>query len=689
MSRPTSYGADGPATDPNTVLVHLRRGASSASATDAASDAGVQSSRFISSVGVAVVDTTGRRSSEVSAALRADPRVELVEPNRMRYASGDPNDPLFFDQTHLFNSRLPAAWDVTHGNSSTVIAVLDSGVDLNHPDLVARIVAGRDIVNNDANPTDDNGHGSAVAGIAAADSDNNVGVAGSAWDAKIMPVKVLGADGGGTDADIAAGIEWAVDAGAKIINMSLGGPGSSQTLANAVNYATANGVLMIAASGNESTDVPSFPAAYDAVVAVGAADRYGDVVAFSNRGPHLDVVAQGVGIVTTAMETLPGEGDDYVSIAGTSAAAPIVSGVAALVTAKNPSFTPAQIASKLASTAIDRGPSGIDDHYGSGLLDAYAAVGGKTAGSPPQAVRDAEEPNDTASSAGPIGEEQTSTLTPEGDIDWFYVDAPQAGTITVTVSPPAEDDGEGTQTVDPVISAWSPSFGSMGSFDSAGAGTSEVAIVQVAAAGRYRFRVSNYSSSRSTGTLPAPDPYSVSSVFVPAAVEETVGELLWVKDASPAAFSRNASASVSPTVTFARVVSEASAESSSNVKLIDAKTGSAVSASRVYDAGTKTVTVDPAASLVVGRSYVINVTGVTDGASTMSETFTSRFTVTPPTFPNDLAADFNKDGFEDVAIGVPGEDVNGRVDGGVVHVLYGSASGPSGSGSQIWHQNSG
>jgi hypothetical protein len=670
------------------VLVHLRRGASSASAKDVAADAGVKASRFISSVGVAVVDTNGRRSSDVAAELRSDPRVELVEPNRMRYAAGDPNDPLFFDQTHLFNSRLPAAWDVTHGSPSTVIAVLDSGIDANHPDLVGRIVAGRDIVNNDATPTDDNGHGTAVAGVAAADSDNNIGVAGSAWDAKIMPVKVLGADGAGSDADIASGIEWAVDAGAKILNMSLGGPGSSATLANAVNYATSNGVLMVAASGNESTDVPSFPAAYDAVVAVGATDWYGDVAAFSNRGPHVDLVAQGVGMVTTASESLPSTEDDYASFAGTSFSAPLVAGVAALVKAKNPTFTPAQIASRLRSTAIDRGPSGIDDHYGWGLLDAYAAVGGKTAGFPPQAVRDDEEPNDTAASAGAIAVEQTSTISPEGDLDWFYVDAPQAGTITVTVTPPAADDGQGVLTFDPLITAWSPTFVSMGAFDASGGGAPEIAALQVADAGRYRFRVSNFATSRSTGGLHAPDAYSISSGFVPAAVEATFDDPLWVKDVSPAPFSRNAAASVQPVVTLTQTVTEASAESSSNVKLIDAKTGSALSASRTYDNAAKTVTIAPSASLVVGRSYMIRVTGITDGETSMSDTFTSHFTVTPPTFPDDLVADFNKDGFEDVAIGVPGEDIAGKVDGGAVHVLYGSASGVSGSGSQFWHQDS-
>ncbi|MGH9249620.1 MAG: S8 family serine peptidase, partial [Acidimicrobiales bacterium] len=215
---------------------------------------------------------------------------------------------------------------------------------------------------------DDHGHGTMVAGIAGARTNNAAGVAGVTWSGRIMPVKVLDASGTGTDADVAAGIVWAADHGAQIINLSLGAPGASKTLQAAIDHARARNIVVVAAAGNEASDVPHWPAAADGVVAVGATTASGDLAGFSNYGSWVDVVAPGVNITSTA----PGGG--YAIGSGTSFSSPIVAGVAALAWAAHPAADAVTIASRLSSTAIDLGLPGVDLTFGSGLVDALAAV---------------------------------------------------------------------------------------------------------------------------------------------------------------------------------------------------------------------------------------------------------------------------------------------------------------------------
>src|SRR4051812_43092853 len=203
--------------------------------------------------------------------LAASPGVVYAEPNHTRTLMRISNDPVLGQQWALRNIHAPEAWDITTGADVT-IALLDTGVSASHPDLKGKVLRGHDFANNDDDANDDEGHGTYTAGVAAANSNNGTGIAGVCWGCKILPVKVLNRRGQGDDADIAAGIRWAVDQGARIISMSLGGPDDTDVIRDAVAYAHDHNVLIIAASGNgqEDGNKPNYPAAYPSVLAVAA-----------------------------------------------------------------------------------------------------------------------------------------------------------------------------------------------------------------------------------------------------------------------------------------------------------------------------------------------------------------------------------------------------------------------------------
>jgi thermitase len=257
--------------------------------------------------------------------LRRLSYVEYAEPNYIVRAFETPNDPQFPSQWNLSKIRCEAGWDLTHGSSSVVIAIIDTGVDLTHPDLEPKLVQGTDIRNGDTVPQDDNGHGSHVAGIAAAATNNNIGVAGVGWDCKIMPVKVLGSTGSGSLSDAAEGVVWAADHGAKVENLSLGSPSGTSTMANAVSYAWTHNVLVVAAAGNDGSYAPNYPAGYDNAIAVGASDPNDVRAEFSNFGSWVDVAAPGTGIPSTYKD------GGYRVLSGTSMACPHVAGLGALL----------------------------------------------------------------------------------------------------------------------------------------------------------------------------------------------------------------------------------------------------------------------------------------------------------------------------------------------------------------------
>jgi type VII secretion-associated serine protease mycosin len=325
-----------------------------------------------------VVDApAGRTAEQFARTYRGRNGVTYAEPDRIRTAQFAVDDPLYGSQWGLPRVGAPSAWNVTRG-AGVVVAVIDTGVDFTHPDLRASLLTtcGYDFVNRDADPTDDNGHGTHVSGIVAATANNGLGGCGAAPEAKVMPIKVLGADGSGSDSDVALGIRWAASHGAKVINMSLGGEGSSYTIDQAVAYAESRDVVIVAAAGNGDgahnplylTDF--YPASAPGVLGVGATTSSDGIAPFSNYGPYVDVSAPGVDILSTTF----GPAHGYASWSGTSMATPFAAGALALIRSRFPSYTWDQAAARLESTARDLGAPGRDDHFGYGRIDIASAV---------------------------------------------------------------------------------------------------------------------------------------------------------------------------------------------------------------------------------------------------------------------------------------------------------------------------
>ncbi len=355
----------------NEILVRFASSAGDAqTATDACfANEQVQPAFAIAEIGATVLTLGDISVSEAVARAKACPSILLAEPNYRLHATDTfPNDTYWHNQYGLVAVRAPQGWDISTGSAAVTIAVIDTGVALTHPDLAAKIVAGYDFVNNDDIPQDDNGHGTHVAGIAAASSNNGVGVAGVSWHARIMPVKVLDAAANGSFANAAAGIIWATDHGAQIINLSLGGTSDSVIFQDAIDYAYHHGVMLIAASGNSGSNFVLYPARYPNVMAVGATDANNALAPFSNYGAEIDVVAPGVDIFSTWL------GGNYQNDSGTSMSAPYVAGLAAILRGIPGSGSPANLAWAMKTTALDLGVSGRDDYYGDGLIQMDAAI---------------------------------------------------------------------------------------------------------------------------------------------------------------------------------------------------------------------------------------------------------------------------------------------------------------------------
>ncbi len=307
----------------------------------------------------------------VAQALLRTGTAEYVEPNHLAYAVTVPNDPIY--QWSLSSVNAFAGWDATTGSPNVVIAIVDTGVDYNHPDLSGKCVAGYDFVNNDSRPLDDYWHGTHVAGIAGASTNNGQGIAGIGWQCRIMPVKVLGADGTGSYWNVAQGIIYAADHGAHVINLSLAGPYNDSTEADAVRYALGKGCVVVAAVGNQGGVGYNYPAAYDGVIGAAALASDNTRASFSNYNASVDIAAPGVDVISCTLSSSPG--GPYTTASGTSMAAPHVAGLAALIRSLHPDWTNTQIADQICRTADDLGPSGRDNYYGWGKINLARALG--------------------------------------------------------------------------------------------------------------------------------------------------------------------------------------------------------------------------------------------------------------------------------------------------------------------------
>ena len=339
------------------------------------------------SVGYAIVKTDDPSS------LSGIEGVKSIEPEKIFTLQSEesvPNDPLYPIQWNYPMIQMPQAWTIAKGASTVVVAVIDSGTRPDHPDLSGRLLSGYDVYNDDNDPIDEPpagklSHGTHVTGTIASSTDNLEGVSGMIWSSYpvLLPVKVFEYDEYGrsvtTESILAKGIHYAVDHGAKIINMSLAGPDSS-VVAAAVQYASENEVLMIAASGNYSSSSPYYPASYEEVISVGAVDNTMQRAGYSNYGASLDFVAPGGSSSSQILSTCYSstEGNDYLYMTGTSMAAPHVTGLAALLMAEGYAGKDGSgeeiIRKILRETALDLGESGWDPYYGFGLVQAYDSL---------------------------------------------------------------------------------------------------------------------------------------------------------------------------------------------------------------------------------------------------------------------------------------------------------------------------
>jgi subtilisin family serine protease len=353
---------------------------------------------------------TAAQMKQTIESLQADPNVIYAEPDYVRRAWFVPNDPSYStsgswgqnypDLWGLKKIGTTAAWDTTRGQG-TVVAVVDTGIDYNHPDIQANVwtnpheIAGNGIDDDhngyvddvrgwdfigpnaqtpepDNDPFDGFGHGTHVAGTIAATGNNNLGVVGVAWRAKVMALKGLDDSGGGTDSSLSTAIIYAADQGADVINASWGGPGVSQTITDAVNYAHSLGAVFVAAAGNQAMDVNDFsPPNLPNAIAVSALSPPGGnaLSSFSNFGNKVELAAPGEDILSLEAGT-----GGYVRFDGTSVAAPHVSGVAALVIAQHPTFSTDEVRQVLRVAATNLGIAGKDDSFGYGRLNAAQAV---------------------------------------------------------------------------------------------------------------------------------------------------------------------------------------------------------------------------------------------------------------------------------------------------------------------------
>ncbi|MBX4187014.1 MAG: S8 family peptidase [Candidatus Doudnabacteria bacterium] len=346
---------------------------------------------------------------EILQKLKADPRIAYAEPDvRVKAFTIAANDPFFTTdasleerQWYLEKTHVPEAWDYTKGSNTVIVAIVDTGIHATHIELNdGRVIEGYDAINSRiiqaGSNSDDNGHGTAVAGVIGAIPNNSRGIAGINWDIKLMPVKALQADGSGDLSAVASGIVWAVDHNANIINLSLGGTnfGSDRALSDAITYAYNHGALIVAAAGNDTADhglnldsSPVYPVCgdngQDMVLGVAATDVNDQKASFSNYGAScIDISAPGKKIVTTAY--LPSEDSNNILIygSGTSLAAPMVSGIAALLKAKNPNFSNVDIKNIIKTTADDIYPlnqtscnsTSCNGFLGKGRINAQRAL---------------------------------------------------------------------------------------------------------------------------------------------------------------------------------------------------------------------------------------------------------------------------------------------------------------------------
>lgn len=362
-------GAAGPDTSPASfvagrILVMPRAGLADAALAGILKEHGGGKGRRIGASALHIVDLPAGNEKGAVDRLARHPHIKFAELDRRIAPGFASNDPYFGSQWHLGHIGASTAWDAARGDGVT-IAILDTGVDPAHPDLAPRMVAGWNVYENNANTADVYGHGTQVAGTAAAMLGNGIGVSGVAGNARIMPIRISAGDGSATYSAMAQGLTWAADHGARVANISYVAAGSA-SVNSAASYMKSKGGLVVTAAGNYSVDANIAPTS--AMIPVSATDGADAKTSWSSFGSFVAMAAPGAGIYTTT------NGGGYGSVSGTSFASPVTAGVVALMMSANPALSSNGIESLLYSTAVDLGAAGRDPYFGHGRVNAAAAV---------------------------------------------------------------------------------------------------------------------------------------------------------------------------------------------------------------------------------------------------------------------------------------------------------------------------
>jgi subtilisin family serine protease len=354
------------------ILLQTRAGLSDAELDKVLKPQNAQAIGRIQQINLHIIQVPPQAEAAVARALANNPHVKFAELDMQVEAQLTPNDPKYPSAWHLPKIQAPTAWDSSQGNGVT-IAILDTGVDANHPEFAGKLVAGWNSVSGNTDTADIHGHGTNVAGTAAAIANNSLGVAGVASAARIMPIRITNNSSGYAYwSDIARGLTWAADQGAHVANISYEATNSS-SIASAAQYLQGKGGVTVVAAGNSSTNPGYSDSPY--MITVSATDSNDIKTSWSNYGYFVDVSAPGVSIWTTF------KGGGYGTVNGTSFASPITAGVVALMMAASPDLSSCELEEILKTTADDLGNTGWDTHYGSGRVNAAAAV--QTAMQPP------------------------------------------------------------------------------------------------------------------------------------------------------------------------------------------------------------------------------------------------------------------------------------------------------------------
>ena len=469
---------------------------------------------------------------------------------------------------------------------------------------------GYDFVNTDSNAADDNGHGTWVAGIIGAKPNDGYGIAGISWSDKILPVKIMSREGTGDTSDLTAGIIWAADHGATVINMSVGGFPATSYVQDAVNYAWNKGVVLVGAAGNNGRQEDFYPAAFTNVVSVSATQVDDEFAHWSSFGPKVDVSAPGASVQTTNCTVCTYGGHDtwgdHTYISGTSFATPNVAGVIALIRARYPSYTPSQVVSRLIATVDDLGYGGYDVRYGRGRVNAYRALGGSV-GAPSVAGGDALESNNALSSAKALalGTTTRPSIYPAGDVDYFSVQVPRSGRLDVRVTGVVDTRNypwnRSSLPIDPIVELYTAAGQLLKRVDAQYEGGTELASVSVTGSTKIVVRVLNFYANGSRSA------YSITPTFLDNVAPKLSGR-------SPAPAATSVSYDGPLTATFDEAVVGVS---SSSFVLKDAS-AKVIPATVTYSSSARRATLTPSAPLAAEQSYTATLTsGIKDSAGNL------------------------------------------------------------------------